>query len=99
MQTITSRKLYGKLNSFMGTMRDGTARKMVEGQQALIDYLQTKLSIYEEKFAEATGKERPELTDADRARLARAALPQRRPVGAERAYVVAEDVHGLVQGA
>ena len=73
MQTITSRKLYGKLNSFMGTMRDGTARKMVEGQQALIDYLQTKLSIYEEKLAEATGKERPELTDADRARLARAA--------------------------
>lgn len=37
MQTITSRKLYGKLNSFMGTMRDGTARKMAEGQQALID--------------------------------------------------------------
>ena len=73
MQTMTSRKLYGKLNSFMGTMRDGTARKMVEGQQALIDYLQTKLSIYEEKLAEATGKERPELTDADRARLARAA--------------------------
>ena len=45
MQTMTSRKLYGKLNSFMGTMRDGTARKMVEEQQALIDYLQTKLSI------------------------------------------------------
>lgn len=36
MQTITSRKLYGKLNSFMGTMRDGTARKMVEGQQVLV---------------------------------------------------------------
>ena len=51
MQTMTPKKLYGKLNSFMGTMRDGTARKMVEGQQALIDYLQTKLSIYEEKLA------------------------------------------------
>lgn len=73
MQTMTSRKLYGKLNSFMGTMRDGTARKMVEGQQVLIDYLQTKLAIYEEKLAEATGKERPELTDTDRARQARAA--------------------------
>ena len=45
MQTMTSRKLYGKLNSFMGTMRDGTARRMVEGQQALIDYLQTRRSL------------------------------------------------------
>ena len=35
--TITSRKLYGKLSSFIGTMRDGMARKMVEGQQGLID--------------------------------------------------------------
>lgn len=70
---MNTKELYGKLNSFMGTMRDDTTRKMVEGQQALIDNLQTKLSIYEEKFAEATGKERPELTDADRARLARAA--------------------------
>ncbi len=65
MQTITSRKLYGKLNSFMGTMRNVTARKMVEGQQAIIDYLQTKLVIYEKKLAEATRKERPDLTDAD----------------------------------
>lgn len=73
MQTMTSRKLYDKLNSFMGTMRDGITRKMVEGQQAIIDYLQTKLSIYEEKLAEATGTERPDLTDADRARLAHVA--------------------------
>ena len=36
IQTMTARKLYGKLNSFMGTVRDGTARKMVEGQQTLI---------------------------------------------------------------
>lgn len=80
---MTSRKLYGKLNSFMGTMRDGTARKMVEGQQVLIDYLQTKLAIYEEKLAEATSKERPELTDADRARLARAGQGLKAGVGIE----------------
>ena len=73
MQTITSRKLYGKLNSFMGTMRDGTARKRGEGQQVLIDYLQTTLAINEKKLAKATGKTRPELIDADRARLARVA--------------------------
>lgn len=42
---MNTKELYGKLNSFMGTMRDDTTRKMVEGQQALIDYLQTKLSI------------------------------------------------------
>lgn len=48
-----------KLNSFMGIMHDGTSKKMVEGQQALIDYLQAKLAIFEEKHAEVTGKERP----------------------------------------
>jgi hypothetical protein len=59
MQTITSRKLYGKLNSFMGTMRDGTAREMIEGQQALIDYLQTKLAIYEGKLPRPLGRSVP----------------------------------------
>ena len=49
---MNTKILYGKLNSFMGTMRDGTTRKMVEGQQVLIDYLRTKLSVYEEKFKE-----------------------------------------------
>jgi hypothetical protein len=34
--TMNTKILYGKLNSFMGTMRDCTARKMVEGQQVLV---------------------------------------------------------------
>lgn len=73
MQTMTSRKTYWKLNSFKGTMHNDTTKKMVEGQQALINYLQAKLAIFEEKHAEVTGKERPDLTDSNRIRLARAA--------------------------
>lgn len=73
MQTMTSGKTYWKLNSFKGTMHNDTTKKMVEGQQALIDYLQAKLAIFEENHAEVTGKERPDLTDSNRIRLARAA--------------------------
>lgn len=73
MQTMTSRKTNWKLNSFKGTMHNDTTKKMVEGQQALIDYLQAKLAIFEEKHAEVTGKERSDLTDSNRIRLARAA--------------------------
>ena len=73
MKTMTSRKTNWKLNSFKGTMHNDTTKKMVEGQQALIDYLQAKLAIFEEKHAEVTGKERPDLTDSNRIRLARAA--------------------------
>lgn len=70
---MTSGKTYWKLNSFKGTMHNDTTKKMVEGQQALIDYLQAKLAIFEEKHAEVTGRERPDLTDSNRIRLARAA--------------------------
>lgn len=51
-------------------MRDGETRGIVENLQAAIDYQAEKLRIYEEKFKEATGKERPELNDSDRKRLA-----------------------------
>ena len=69
MQTITSKKLYGKLYSFICTVRDGTTWMMVKGQQAFIYFLQTKLAIYEEKFKEATGRVRHEFNDTFRTRM------------------------------
>lgn len=66
---MTPRKLYGKPNSFMRTMRYSTAKKMVEGQQALIDYLQTWLAIYEEKFKEANAMMQSDFNNSDCAGL------------------------------
>ena len=67
---MTSKDIYTELNAFMGRMRDGETREMVENLQAAIEYQAEKLRIYEEKYKEATGKERPELNDSDRKRLA-----------------------------
>ena len=39
--------------------------------QAALDYQTEKLRIYEEKYTEETGKDRPELTDDERRRLAK----------------------------
>lgn len=67
---MTSKDIYSELNAFMGRMRDGETREMVENLQTAIEYQAEKLRIYEEKYKEATGKERPELNDSDRKRLA-----------------------------
>ena len=53
----------------MRTMRYSTAKKMVEGQQALIDYLQTWLAIYEEKFKEANAMMQSDFNNSDCAGL------------------------------
>ena len=45
-------------------------REMVENLQATIEYQAEKIRIYEEKYKEVTGRERPELNDSDRKRLA-----------------------------
>ena len=63
--------LLKELNAFMCNMRDGNMRGVVANMQAVIDYQSEKLRIYEEKYHEDTGKERPELSDEDKRRLAR----------------------------
>jgi hypothetical protein len=70
---MTSKETYTALNAFMGKMRDGNAHDLVANMQAALDYQAEKLRIYEEKYQEATGKARPEMTDDDRRRLARKA--------------------------
>ncbi|MFA6930016.1 MAG: hypothetical protein WCT05_06795 [Lentisphaeria bacterium] len=67
---MTSKDIYTQLNAFMGRIRDGETRKIVENLQAAIEYQADKIRIYEEKYKEMTGKERPELNDSDRKRLA-----------------------------
>ena len=60
-----------RINAFMGQMREGDTRKIIANLQAALDYQTEKLRIYEEKYKAETGKERPELTDDERRRLAR----------------------------
>ena len=52
---MTSKDIYTELNAFMGRMRDGESREMVENLQAAIEYQAEKIRIYEEKYKEATG--------------------------------------------
>lgn len=59
------------INAFMGQMRDGNTRELIANLQAALDYQTEKLRIYEEKYKAETGKERPELTDDERRRLAK----------------------------
>ena len=70
---MRSKDIYTELTAFMGKMRDGDAHDLVANMQAALDYQAEKLRIYEEKYQEATGKARPEMTDDDRRRLARKA--------------------------
>ena len=60
-----------RINAFMGQMRDGNTRELIANLQAALDYQTEKLRIYEEKYKEETGKDRPELTDDERRRLAK----------------------------
>ncbi len=59
-----------RLLSFMGEMKDGNLRTLLANMQTMCEYQAEKLRIYEEHFTELTGKERPELSDSDKRRLA-----------------------------
>lgn len=54
----------------MKDMQDGNQRNLVAKLQAVIAYKDEELRIFREKYKEATGKDRPELNDDDRRRLA-----------------------------
>ncbi len=93
---MTSKDIYTELNAFMGRMRDGETRGMVENLQAAIEYQAEKLRIYEEKYKEATGKERPELNDSDCKRLARKVRTLNTHPCTSRKHLVAGYPDGLV---
>ena len=59
-----------RLVSFMGDVKDGNLREILANMQKMCDYQAEKLRIYEEHLTTLTGKERPELTDSDKRRLA-----------------------------
>ena len=59
------------LNAFMKGMEGDDIRQVVTNLQAVKEFLEEELSIYRKKYTEATGKERPELTDDERRRMAR----------------------------
>jgi hypothetical protein len=59
------------LSAFMKGMEDNDTRQLVANLQATKEYLEEELRIYRKKYTEATGKERPDLTDDERRSLAR----------------------------
>jgi putative transposase len=59
-----------RLVSFMGDVKDGNLREILANMQKMCDYQAEKLRIYEEHLTVLSGKERPELTDSDKCRLA-----------------------------
>lgn len=59
-----------KLNGFLSTVGNGEVKSVIEKMQAMMDYQAEKIRIYEDKLCELTGRERPELNDDDRKRLA-----------------------------
>ena len=59
------------LNAFMKGMESNDMRDVVRNLQAAKKYMEEELRIYRKKYAEATGKERPDLTDDERRSLAR----------------------------
>ena len=59
------------LNAFMNGMESNDMRDVVRNLQAAKEYMEEELRIYRKKYAEATGKERPDLTDDERRSLAR----------------------------
>lgn len=54
----------------MGAVKDGNLREILANMQKMCDYQAEKIRIYEEHLTELTGKERLELTDSDKRRLA-----------------------------
>src|SRR5574344_2079123 len=59
-----------RLVSFMGDVKDGNLREILANMQKMCDYQAEKLRIYEEHLTVLSGKERPELNDSDKRRLA-----------------------------
>lgn len=59
-----------KLVSFMQDVKDGDLRTILVNMQKMNDYMAEKLHIYEEHLSLLTGKDRLELTDSDKRRLA-----------------------------
>jgi len=59
-----------RLLSFMGDVKDGNLRTILTNLQTMCEYQAEKLRIYEEHLTDLTGKDRPELTDSDKRRLA-----------------------------
>ena len=52
-------------------MEDNDTRQLVVNLQAALEFKDEELRIYRKKYTEATGKERPDLTDDERRSLAR----------------------------
>lgn len=59
------------LNAFMKGMEDDDTRQIIVNLQAALEFKEEELRIYRKKYTEATGKERPDLTDDERRGLAR----------------------------
>ena len=59
------------LTAFMKGMEDDDTRQIIVNLQAALEFKEEELRIYRKKFTEATGKDRPDLTDDERRGLAR----------------------------
>jgi len=59
-----------RLISFMGDVKDGTLRTILANLQTMCEYQAEKIRIYEEHLTKLTGKDRLELADSDKRRLA-----------------------------
>ena len=59
------------LTAFMKGMEDDDTRQIIVNLQAALEFKDEELRIYRKKYTEATGKERPDLTDDERRGLAR----------------------------
>lgn len=59
------------VKAFLGGMKDGDMRGVVANLQAAMEYQAEELRIYRKKYKEDTGKERPDLSDDEKRRLAR----------------------------
>lgn len=68
---MKSDELLKTVQAFLGSMREGDMKGIVANLQAAMEYQAEELRIYRDKYKEATGKERPELSDDEKRRLAR----------------------------
>ena len=71
LHIMKSTEVLNEVNAFMSEMRDGNFKGVVANLQAAMEYQAEELRIYRERYKEATGKERPELSDDEKRRLAR----------------------------
>lgn len=68
---MKSDELLKTVQAFLGSMREGDMKGVVANLQAAMEYQAEELRIYRDKYKEVTGKERPELSDDEKRRLAR----------------------------